>query len=140
MSMPVCVPLEVVAFTAFAKRFLITPNQFPDSVLRHLNDYRSQWGTSEPNSMLGLATSAFAFATLSQTSRVPAALITGALRYHQAVAQTNEALQDTTKATTDELLLTVIMLRDYDVRVYSKYRALKTPFWPRSRCYLQLLL
>ena len=93
------VSLDVLAFTTFAEKFLVTPEKFPDGVWRYLRDFRPHWET-HPESILGLATSAFAFAILSYTRRTLDVLAAGSTKYIHVIAKIKKALKDTAQAVT----------------------------------------
>ncbi len=110
------VSLEVQAFTYFMQIYIDTSDALPpDSIWDFLSYHRVMCASSEPTSALGLTTAALSLAIFSRTKATPAALVASTHKYIQALAKTKSSLEDMNQVATDRLLLTVMLLSNYEV-------------------------
>ena len=110
------ISVEVQAFTNFAHKYFITSTSFPlPEIWSHLPNYCSHWESPVQDSMLGLAVNALALATFDRSHPTSGAMETGRPMYTRAIAKVNQGLSDMNQATSDHLILTVLLLINYEV-------------------------
>lgn len=107
------VSLEDQALANFAQSYIDPPA--PECMWSHMNHHRVQWQVSDPASTLGLSTRAVALATFSKLRSIPTALSVSNRKYVQALARIRIAMDDTKEVTTDQFLLSVVLLSNYEV-------------------------
>jgi hypothetical protein len=111
------VPLEVLAFNNYVQSYLDVSEAIPESPHSLLRHILLHGDLSKTNSTLSLAVASVSLAVFGRTKASPAALSFGNDKYIQALTKTKTALGDASQVTSDQLILTVMMLNAYEVRL-----------------------
>jgi hypothetical protein len=114
------IPLDDQALTYYSRYYVEVPHGLPEIVDGHLKYAPVDWCYSQPQSILGLAIFAVAYATFGRARKSHAALAVGRTKYAKALVKTNLALKDASEATHDEVLLAVMLLSFYENSVMDK--------------------
>ena len=110
------VSLEDQALANFARNYIDPPS--PECHWTHMKDYRILWQVSDLTSTLGLSAAALSLATFSRARSSPCALKIANQKYIQALAKVRTAIDDMQEVTSDQFLLSVVLLSDFEVCYY----------------------
>jgi len=106
-------PLENQAIIYFVRGW-IEPDTLVDAVVDDVGSILHK-STQAPKSTLNLAITAVSLAVFGKTKKSEVALATSREKYTQALGSAKQSIANTSQATSDEMLLSVMMLASYEV-------------------------
>ncbi|KAL9597172.1 MAG: hypothetical protein Q9219_005338 [cf. Caloplaca sp. 3 TL-2023] len=116
-------PLEDRALAYYSRNHTEAPDGLPaiaDGWIRHLKYTFEEWSRSRHDSVLSHAVLAVSHATLGRARQDHIALTAGSREYSKALVRTNMSLANAKEASTDEVLLAVMLLSFYENSVMDK--------------------
>ena len=113
-------PLESQAFNYFLYHHLATPTTKFDVVFDHLRYVEPFWRTSANGTPLRLAVSALSHAVFGRVKAIPDSIEIGVRTYGDALKATSRALLTRTGVPIEHLVLTIMLLSNYEVRQFSE--------------------
>ncbi|KLJ12977.1 hypothetical protein EMPG_12076 [Blastomyces silverae] len=114
------IPIAEQALNYYYRNYLEMEHLLPDIADSHLKYVAASRCFTEPHSILSLAIFAVSHATFGRAWRSYASLAAGGNQYSKALEKTNLALQSSSHATDDDVLLAIMLLSFYENSVTNK--------------------
>ena len=109
--------LPTVATQAFINTYISSDEQDPFCTWSLVLQFEDQYGPGKPYSVVNTALSAVSLVYLSKVHNLPEAFSEARRKYGQALIKTKTALGQESLASTDEVLLSVMLLGAYETMV-----------------------